>query len=315
MNITKARFDRFNMQPTLFIAGSVLYYLTIVVSTLGVLSNTLAFAVFMRKEMRKFSFSFYFKIMAISDIIALIMPFRHWAEFVFKYQQIENQSPFVYKMYQFSYHVASSISMWTLSLIAFDRMLTIVFPRKFPLLKKRSIQIVLVSIVCIVCLALYVYQPIVIKYLVISDNFKVCSLPHLSRSIIDKIFLWSNLIPILFLNNILTASMIVSIFKSRPNLLTNVVGTRTATRDRKFAITSISLNLICVFCKSPYFVYRYLSLYNSYLASYEFDVLLLPLVVLLFTIDNASSFFVNIMFNKTFSNEFLFMMKLKRRTS
>jgi hypothetical protein len=130
---------------------------------------------------------------------------------------------------------------------------------------------------------------------------------YLLNSICPMVF---TTIPVVFLNNILSTVMIIFIYKSRRyvnNLSNNNL------RDRKFAINSIVLNLTCLVLKLPRLVFSVLfPMFNFIPFSLFVYECLITISQFLFCVDSASSFFINILVNSMFYDEFLIMVKLKR---
>jgi hypothetical protein len=141
-----------------------------ILTVLGFIGNALTFAVFCRKKFEKISFCFYFKVMTISDTLVLADFCYNWAyrgksNFV---KAPHNSFKIFCKLKEFTYWIASSSSAWLLTLIALDRMLTIVFLQgRFKLLRKRKFQILFCSIVIIGCICLYITQSINFKLFVL----------------------------------------------------------------------------------------------------------------------------------------------------
>ena len=114
--------------------------LQIVVAAIGIVGNVLNFVVFMRKRFSNFSFSFYSKIMVVTDIIVLLHSFRHWAAFMFDDGNIDLVAQFFCTIDEYQPYVTSFISLWLLSLISVDRLITIAYPNRFNVIKKKWFQ-------------------------------------------------------------------------------------------------------------------------------------------------------------------------------
>lgn len=284
-----------------------------IIIIIGIISNSLAFTIFMRKKFRKFSFSFYYKILTITNTIMLIFSFHYWALPVFKINIIGINEIFC-KFNNYIFFVAESISAYTLSLIALDRMVTIVFPQRFNSFKKKNVQVLLVFIVCTCCLLLHILQPIRLSRNVYTN---VCQYKSMTeRRIIGIIAFATELTAIFIINNILTIATIFYILRSRAKFkvmnLNNIKNKR-ALRDRKFAINSIMLNVVSLFLKLP-FLFFCTVMPDTILNNIK-PYILLKIIhssIILNLIDNSSSLFVNIFVNSIFRNEFLIMFKLKK---
>lgn len=298
----------------------VISYPMIIIALIGTISNSLTFAVFMRKKFEKYSFPIYFKFMAISDTIVLIHSISFPVAILTKFN-VQISSELACKLTDYVKFVSGTISLLLLTLIGFDRMLTITLPQKFKALKKKHIQILLIFIICIGCIGVYICLPLnthLTKHPYF-NRFKnqtiilsvTCDINNLS---LNNIGIVIELIPVLLVNNVLTTITILYVFKSRAKFANNAsrllssTQRRTLLRDLKFAINAITLNLFSFTCKSPYLLYVY---YVQYI-SIPLVCIIQAVVLLLFAIDNASSFFVNILVNSLFRDEFLIMIKIKK---
>lgn len=108
--------------------------------------------------------------------------------------------------------------------------------------------------------------------------------------------------------------LIKFIYKSRQRIIANLIGThksRKEERDRKFALNSIVLNLTCFVLMLPL---QFDLCFSAYLKwSADLNQMMFTIGVTVFTIQNASSFFINISVNSVFYAEFLIMFGLRRR--
>ena len=78
---------------------------------------------------------------------------------------------------------------------------------------------------------------------------------------------------------------------------------RRVARDRKFAINSIVLNVLCLASKTPFLIGSLVSLYMDF--DDEKAEMVDTIGETIFLIDNASSFFTNLIFNSMFRDELL----------
>ena len=111
----------------------------------GIASNILAIFVLKRKTLNNYPYSFYWRIMAYSDIFILLHTFRHWANFVLDFD-LSLVSTFFCKTNDYQPFVASCLSTWLLLLISIDRLVVIVYPKRLNVFQKRWFQIILVLI-------------------------------------------------------------------------------------------------------------------------------------------------------------------------
>lgn len=101
--------------------------------------------------------------------------------------------------------------------------------------------------------------------------------------------------------------------RSRKKFLAKDRQNRRMARDRKFAINSITLNILCLASKSPFLI---ASLLTTYLHLEEDETeMMITIGETIFLVDNASSFFANLVVNSMFYEEFCKMLGLKENFS
>lgn len=144
----------YTSQSDLIKIAYIFQYMGVCVSVVGIVGNLLTFIVFMRKRFAHNSFSFYIKILILSDTIVLLNSFRIWAAFILDWN-VDIIWPFFCTIGEYLPKVCSSVSLWLLALIAFDRWISIAYPNRFGLFKNRLFQTFLV---CFICLANLIYN-------------------------------------------------------------------------------------------------------------------------------------------------------------
>lgn len=129
--------------------------LSIFIVCLGCLGNLMTFIVFCRKRFRKTSLSIYFCSTAISDSLVLFDLLRSFVSYNFEtsvpYSSKENYC----RMNDFFSFLWPCISAWTLVLISLDRMINILFPKKFKLMTRKLFQLFLQLIIYLVTFIIF----------------------------------------------------------------------------------------------------------------------------------------------------------------
>ena len=106
----------------------------------------------------------------------------------------------------------------------------------------------------------------------------------------------------IFLNNILTISIILFVLKSRKKFAKSTKNSSVAVKDRKFAINSIALNLASISCRSPFIIAMVVSTYLH--VDGEIVGMFFAIGVAIYTIECSSAFFINYFVNSIFKSEF-----------
>lgn len=298
------------------IVTQIFMHLAFIECLIGIVANSLTFVVFSRKRFKSTSFSFYLRLNVLMDTVILVKSILQWTGVVFEFY-IEDVSIVFCKLQGYSYRVAFTSSTWLLSLIAFDRLITIKYPYRFSYLKKRRLQIILTSIIVAISMGFYVLMPLSLEYervvTVDEDSNETsievnCTMEKEKYNAVFWIDLINSLITVVVLNNVLSAMAIVFIYKSRQRIrqTNSSSNERTAMRDRKFAINSITLNLMSFVCKFPLLSY---SCFSLLINDEDLDEMISIICLSLSLVDNSSSLFVNMLVNSIFYEEFLSILR------
>ena len=82
-----------------------------ILSLAGLVGSILSFFIYNSKRLRTASYSFYYRIMSVSDIFLLIHSFRHWAKLVLNYD-LSAISPLMCKLSEYQRHVTGHFSFF-----------------------------------------------------------------------------------------------------------------------------------------------------------------------------------------------------------
>lgn len=284
----------------------LLHQISLCVVILGLVGNWLSFRIFAGKRFKDNSFSFYMRVKMISDSIVLTYSLRLYLAFMFSpyspNRDVTLPNELACKLEQYYVAVAQSVSIWLLVLIGMDRLLTILYPKKCDkILSKKRTRFLLVA--CLLIYAIIIYLPkFLFSELIVINGKEICRVREAWQAKIFYITVLVNLTTVtFFINNVLSFILIVYIYRSRSRFRTILQSKLNAIRDRKFAISSVTLNFICFACKTPLLVYIVISIYIP--IEHELDEMLYFLFLLIFMIDNASSMFTNYNVNTIFQNE------------
>lgn len=183
-----------------------------------------------------------------------------------------------------------------------DRLVTIAYRHRFPIVRKKSFQISLVILVVVYNSIYYLTIPVFKQIVIVQEtNYSTyriaCSYGNREQEFIVYLSDFVNItFGNLIVNNILTALTLVQISRSRKRAIHH----RRSKRDRKFAVNSIVLNVVMFVFETPVLI---ILVVNSY-RNQESD-LLFSIGVLFFTVKCSSSFIVNMITNSIFYSEFM----------
>ena len=295
----------------------------LIIAVIGMIGNILVFIVFSRPNLKKHSYSFYCRVMTISDIGVLIYFFKNWVSYVLE-ANLDIVSPFFCSISRFILYIFGGQSTFIITLITADRMLTVVYSNRFAFLKKRWFQwlMVFVGIVCNVSInslsVIYIHiVEIDINQTTNSSTtpIKVCYLdPEITYKqtwIILAFFIFFNII----INNILNVKIIWFMVSSRRNVTRNstINLSRSSAKDRNFAITSIGFNLSFMVLKLP-FIIALIVMFNTEI-SFDVFIAIQTVVYTIALLDHGFSFLMNFFLNSIFHDEFLVLTGIKKQNS
>ena len=287
-----------------------------VVAIFGIIGGTLNICVFSRNAVKSFSFSFYMKAVSCFDLIIHIHSVRHWITFVFGLD-LETVSTFFCKIVIYQPYVASTVAIWLINVISLDRLAIVVYPNneKFQIFKKKwfKVSILLILIVC--SFLLNILQPL--KNEIVSIPYSTVQICYMSpdlTAITSYIVLGNTIISIIMVNVVLNYKIIVYVFQTRKKVTANMNITRsssTAVKDRRFVINAVAINSSCLIGKIAFMICMFVITYGS--ISGLLAQLLFTVGITISIIDNALTFYVNLIVNPTFYAEFLCMIGLRKQ--
>lgn len=282
----------------------IIIYLYPLIISLGIIGNAFSFLIFSRKQFKKTIFQVYFRLVSISNTLAVIIPVNYFLMYQFNYD-ISKLSSFTCKLMDYLIYTSCPISSYILAYASIDRMLHMVSPFKYQFRNKIKFQLFICILVIFITMIYYVpilvfrkLEPIIgINQ---SDEIKQYVCVYTDGGFIYWMDLfYSTIIPfvIMFISTSITVFVL---FKSKKK--TNGINSR----DIKYAITSISLNICFFVFVFPLTVFLLLSLYlNIDEKVYELTFIIL---LCIYSINYANMFYVNMFTNSIFRNEFLKML-------
>lgn len=274
----------------------------------GIINNILAFCVFSRKPLRKYSYSFYWRVMSITDTFILLHTFRHWANFIFD-ANLSLISTFLCKINDYQPFVASCLSTWLLLLISIDRLIVIVYPKRLNVFQKRWFQIIMVLILVIYSFLVNLHLPLNYRLETkneLNSTILVCYLPADALNATSFLVLVQIVLVNVVINNALNFKLIHFIRASRRRN-SFAIQTRSSIRDRKFVFSITSLNISSCLCKLTFFVL--MTIANVYKFDADQLQLAYSISVTISIVDNCDLFVINLFVNSIFYDEFFNMFK------
>ena len=204
------------------IGGPVAKRIQTIIALIGFISNILAICVFERKELKKRSYSIYWKLKALFENIFILHVFRNWVKILLNTDFTTISSIFCrLSNRHYTSYVANSVSLWLEFIITLDRFFSIVYPTQFIFFKKRSFRIGSILVILIYNAFIYINLPLNYRIDELVDtNGNFTRKCHVSNSILKNSFILSVLncfIVNIVLNPILDVLIISRLVSTRRN--------------------------------------------------------------------------------------------------
>ena len=274
---------------------------------IGIISNILAILVFQRKQLKKYSYSFYWKCLAIFENLLLLHTFRHWFRHFLNFD-IDLISPFFCRFNEYQPFVAGTAAICVESLITLDRFFTIIHGKRFKIVKQRSFRFISISVIIIYSLLLNIGLPLNYRLDEVSgsNGTFICHVSVETFKQISTFLLINVLVFNLFINSFLDLSIIYHIITTRKNIRSI---NRFSFIDRQFAISAITINVTSLLIKLPFFFGNFLATYLN--LTPEQIELIFTVCLTISLIDKVDIFLINMIVNSTFRQEFLSMFAFR----
>lgn len=221
-------------------------------SLIGVIGNSLLLIAYCGKNLRKLPVSVYYRWICLINILVL---FNMGADVILSEHNLN--SPVRCKIWALLLYSLGPTSIWTEVVVSLDRLVNIIYPKRFRIFSQRVFQIPTILIILAANLSLYSY--VIFSTIVIySDNFADNS-TNLTNICLagDKVTSWIDFgnVTIQFsVMLVISLILITSVWKSRRRLRDHMPEKRHHTnsiRDLKFAVTTLSLNFVFLLTNAP----------------------------------------------------------------
>jgi hypothetical protein len=295
------------------IAVDLGYYTILIVTNLGLITNTLNIIISMRKPIQQSSMGFYNIIMSIFNILSLIASYITIFPQIVSTTNLNLLSTFSCISIAYFQRVVIHMSSWINVMISADRMLCVTFPSRFKFVNdKRILSLIALGLLIFVSTInaanfwfflkeQTIFDTTTNKTLVTSQG--CTSDPH-TLFIRDTISVIVRIMLPVILEAIFNSILIYKLFQSRKRASQMTMSNK---KEYKFSITIVMLNFAFLLFLMPTFVTTiYLNIIKTSSASYRSQVIALfayncSLVFAIYQF--GSIFFINLFFNKIFQKE------------
>lgn len=282
------------------------------VSLLGIVGNAISFAVFSRQVFANNSISVYCRALAIFNSFTIVQIYVDVSSLFGFYPQHAWDA--VCKIFIYTPPALSSIPAWILVAFALDKLLTMKKSQRFDFVKKRWFQMGFVAAVALIHVLAYSEILVLLNRWPDPPNstdFYCLSANLPGNNIIGAIYLLeASLVPfaIMFTSSLSIYKMLK--MSRRRSIGDGMVAAakRRKSRDIKFAVTSLTFNVLFIVLKLPFVMYYVFRSFGLDLGTYFFD-----LASILFFVNASISFLVYYVSNSIFRNELFSILMLNKR--
>lgn len=276
--------------------------------TFGLIGNTLMFVVFFQPKLRKLSVSTYFRAMSIVYLLVNL----NWIRSFVGGNFLSSMSSFSCKSISFLVYILAPTSTWLEVAAGFDRFLTITHSAHFKFIQNNWFQLIVVSAIIISNLS--VYSPVLFSYNLSEDH----QCENNNEKLIGNIdFINLAVLPFM-LNVFASVSLFVSVMRSRKHVKrSSFLGksrSRSQTRDIKFGVTLLFINLVFFILNGPIHLSYFLDI-NPFSERKPFErIVFYHIIVVLSEIQFSACFYLQLAVNSLLRDEFKGMFRKIWRT-
>lgn len=291
---------------------SILNYVAILIFIFGIIGNMIVFIIYYSAAIKKYSISNYFRAVAIFDNLTLLNLFSLYMTNKFGID-LTKSIDFFCKFQAYFLYTNGPISTWLMVAISIDRYFNIAYPKRFPLLVNNNFQLVVIFTIIVFNYIYYsflTWNSFLFNSSANGTNITTCitNVDYLITAWMD--FFNSTILPFLLMIFI-SLALILSIQKSRAKIHNSASkNAGLSRRDRKFAITTLSLNLIFLILLGPVEFYGIFNNTNDP-ANSAYNNMIDYIALELYYLNYAIGFYVQLVVNSLFRNEFLRFLKVK----
>lgn len=293
----------------------VLMWIHFAMGIVGIASNVLLMCVFLRKSLRRNSYSFYSLLKACGDILVLFYTFRNWSNYIHG-ANLDLVAPILCVMNNFVPYFAGNFSLIMLVIISLDRLLSVVYPTRFEWTRKKRFQASAALLVVVYACGNVIVLPLNAEYMTYQVGNVTIHRCQVSSNEY-RLFWWISNLQILVItmviNNALNIKLISFVISSRKKVsfsTSQQSQARSLVKERKMMVSSIGLGMTALVTHLPLGLVPIISNYLDLPVDQNIMVNNISLTFLVF--EKTASFFVNFFLNSMFHDELMEMIRLKR---
>lgn len=298
---------------TILIVQEITLVLYPVIYIMGITGNFISLMVFSRKKFKNTLFEVYFRVLSVVDTFTLMYVLVDFINYKYGINlYLTNYT--LCKLGLYLVYVVAPMSGWILVTVSFDRMVNVLNPSSLKFRNEKLFQIG-------ICLFILIYNLAFYSPLIMFTEYKMVFSNETKRNESNESLVECNLndngltYRMDFFNSTLFPFCLMISFSliTIKKLFTSKNRIRSISpRDIRFAFTSLSLDFAFLVLNLPISLYLFLANYLH--LNEDMDNFLYVITSLFFYIDFGIIFYVNIVVNSLFKEEFMQLkLDIKRR--
>ena len=284
-----------------------------IINFLGIIGNLITFIVFCRPVFRKNSISIYCTTLALFDSYIVVQLISDVSLFFNNFYPPDDSEAWC-KIYNFISTAFSAIPGWILVMFSFDKFWNMKKHHRFGFIKKRWFQVTVVLVNVVIHLGMYCGILIFLTRRSKGKNYS-CEFGYMKNILIyiGMYLAEGNILPFLIMivtSVLMTKALVSSRRKVQGNNGATANGTSSniksrKSRDFKFAVTSLTFNILFIVLKMPLTIYYLLFAAGMNVNSYYYQI-----STVLFYANSSINILVHLASNSIFRKELWILIKL-----
>jgi len=301
------------------VINNISLYGSVIVLPIGFILNVLSIMIFMRKSFDNSTMGFYNIIIAIDNNIVIIVNFiMSFTLGVYFGNDAVIWSNFSCSFFYYTSRLTTSFSSWLNVMVAFDRLIFILFPFRFSFMRNKKFLLLVILAMFLILFAInspnfYLFVAVTSKYSNATNKTvitKTCGPPNDLAILIDSIRIFTRAVVPFILVVLIDSIFIYKLIKTRARYKTNA----SSKREYNFARSIAALSIFFIISLAPFVISLTIMNIMSQLKqnttkAYLIVYLIYGLSVLLSTYNYCFTFFVNLKFNSLFRQETVKFLK------
>jgi hypothetical protein len=273
-------------------------FIQAIVIAIGLIGNIISIIVFSRKTFRNNSISTYCIGIAIFESLSISELFTNIFHLIYNLKAAD-QNDTNCKFINYIPTLMSTIQACLLVAFSVDKLLSM---KSVQIIKKRWFQLSVVGSIVLFNVLIYIFLPILIRRREKHPGVYFCDITTIGifKELMIVNLLESGLLPFIIMS--ITSTLSIRLLIRSRNSVEKVNGKvmkERRSKDKKYAISSITFNIMFIVLKLPLMVFFTLCAFFSY-----YDLYVHRITLLLYFINVSSSFFVHFATNSLFRREF-----------